>query len=323
MRSFNRRRGGRRITVISGVILAFVIIGIVVQYNWKKEAIQAHEEDKIEVYEVELQGDSLVPLYESGVGTGVREDSYLIESSEDSVLAYVFPGRAYIQSEAKNMAKKMSRNIDGETYSRIRLYTEYDYVIFYDLETGKEIKKIDIDKAVKTTIPDFQAVSGCAANVGENGKCYLKVRLENIPEKATDEEVEKILFIDIDTGETVIKESDEEAWEFTWGQRTEEEKEYDDMIDNADWEAFEERNQYNRADSESMFYVSIAEATRGCAKVGISCAALPEDNAHLYERFPGLEKWIGEEGKEAKIYIGGYPTVEEIMAMFERQEPVN
>ena len=294
-----------------GVILLVVIIIWFAFYN-------NIEKDEIERFEVELPRSTWIPLYESGKGGGATEDTYFIESTENSTITEVLPGKAYIQKQCKNKVKKMTRYIDGDWISRSRCYFDYHYIVLFDLETGEEIKKINTAEIIENTCPGFQPSGGDDAFLGIDGHYYFRLILENIPESAIDEEIEKILFIDVDTEETVVMDSEEMATEFSWARYEKEDEEYGETFKSADWETFEKLNGYD-ANAET-FYTSVSRGGKGCIKVTVSCEALPQENDILYNRFPGLQKWVGSEGKQAVIYIGGYPTAEEVMEMFEKQE---
>jgi hypothetical protein len=67
---------------------------------------------------------------------------------------------------------------------------------------------------------------------------------------------------------------------------------------------------------ERYFAVKNFSRINGVATVELSTASLPEKNKALYERFPELEQYRDQEWRMVRIYLGGYPTKEEIASLF-------
>lgn len=140
-------------------------------------------------------------------------------------------------------------------------------------------------------------------------------------EKASDKIVNKWLFWNTRTEAVVILDGKETGFAFMDKGRSVQELEYSQEFEQTDWDSFYERNNYNLEGKEgTTFYTESLNSAAGGVGITIDCEALPQENDILYTRFPELEKWKGAEGREAIIWVGGYPTVEEIMAMFEKQE---
>lgn len=312
MRKISRK--SKVIICLTSIMVLSLIISAIVHYNLTK--------DDTEKYTIEDPGDSYIPLYETGLGEGSEEDCYMIEASEYSAFTCAFPGRCYVRTEKKGQGLHMSKYIGGDWARRDRLDLEYYYAVFYDFITGEEIGRIDLGEIIEKDCPGYQLtwMNYMPSVYGKDGGYYLEIDLENIPRKATDETIEKQLLVNIDTEETIVRDYIDVAGGFAWSRYYKEDKEYSRDFNNADWKSFKEANNYGVKQSQDRLSVLIGREGKGCVNIEIPCEGLPQKNDLLYERFPGLKKWVGDKDKKARIYIGGYPTAEEVMAMFERSE---
>ena len=275
-------------------------------------ANQKENEDKIEIFDVKYPGDGYT-LFDAGYkGTVSPEDCCLILDEETAVPPLVFPGSVYVVDESEQKVISMENEIDGESYWRAKGEFKYLDVVLYDMETGEEIRRMDLLDVINKMCPGFQYDSVIDVILGADGHRYVASYLEDIPEKATDKEVEIVLFYDIDTGEALIKNTEEEWRSFMWGGWEKEDMEYREQLDEADWEW--DKVLKKEVDNHHPCVNAIPSA-RGCAEIMIRCIDLPKENDSLYNRFPQLKEYVGMQGKKARIYVGGYPTVDEIKAM--------
>ena len=307
MRRIKKRR---RLVLCAGI--AFVIFAGICCYYIYNAKIRA---DKIETGS--MRSDDVESLYVgSGIGTGSAKDSFVIAEGGDTWgswgLLDVFPGRGYIDCDFECNTTIMTNNIDGEHYRREKIEYEKMDAVLYDMQTGQEIRRFDLPELAKKACPDFQCRMLYDCKPREDGRDYLMIRLEDIPEKSTDELVEKYMIVDIDTEDVVIRDSIEEAYDFVEGDESEEEAKYGAEINGEDW-----RIPRKSGDIEPEIWG--VRGSEGCVQISLSCTDLPEQNTLLYDRFPELEKWSGTAGKSVYIYVGGHPSIEDIYALLEEQ----
>ena len=304
-----KSRKGKWIAVFCGIIivLALIITGLTVFFNRNQDEIT------IENSQYPREGDTLFDA--TGKGNAAPEDCYLILDRETGIFPNIFPGDSYVDIKSKQKMVIMTNEIDGESYTRVRGEFEYLDAVFYDLGTGEETRKVDMLDIIKEACPGFQNGGAPSMVLGEDGHKYIGLELENIPEKAADEVVNKMLFYDIDTGDTFTKDSEEEWLEFLRAGYEKKDKEYGMAMEEVDWEWDKLLKKEEEEYITPGVHVVVLEA-RGCVEVIIDCVDLPKENDLLYNRFPKLKDYINMEGKEAWIYIGGYPTADEIKAMF-------
>ncbi len=264
-----------------------------------------------------MESGDVESLYaSSGIGVGSEKDSFVIAEGGDTwgawTLLDVFPGRGYVYCEFERKNIIMTNNIDGERYERIKYDYEKMDAVLYDMQTGQETKRFDLPELAKKACPGFQCRMLYDCNPREDGRDYLMIRLDNIPEKSTDELVEKYMIVDIDTEDVVIRDSFEEAYDFVEGDESEEEAKYRDEINGEDWKI-------PRKNGDIEPTILGVRGSKGCVQISLSCTDLPEQNTLLYDRFPELEKWSGTAGKSVYIYVGGHPSIEDIYALLEEQ----
>ena len=300
-----------RIAMCSIIIFMIcLLLGIIICRM--RYANQKENEDKIEIFDVKYPGDGYTLFDAVYKGTVSPEDCCLIQDEETAMLPEVFPGSVYVLVKNERKVTSMKNEIDGESYWRTKAEFKYLDVILYDMETGEEIRRMDLLDVINKLCPGFQHSIFCGVILGADGHRYVQSSLVDIPEKATDKKVEKMLFYDIDTGEALIKDTEEEWRSFMWGGWQEEDIEYKEEIDEADWEW----DKVLKKEVDNYYpCVNVKPSARGCAEILINCADLPKENDSLYNRFPQLKEYVGMQEKCAYIYVGGYPTVDEIKAM--------
>jgi len=54
----------------------------------------------------------------------------------------------------------------------------------------------------------------------------------------------------------------------------------------------------------------------GVVSINLPATNLPQESEELYSRFPGLREFIGREDLEVVVFIGDFPSPEEILTMF-------
>ena len=304
-----KSRKGKQIALFCGIIIVLIltITGLTVFFNRNQDEIT------IENSQYPREGDTLFDA--TGKGNAAPEDCYLIQDRETGIAPHVFPGDSYVGIKRSEKLIIMTNEIDGESYMRGKAEYEYLDAVFYDLETGEETRKIDMLDIMKEACPGFQESGAPSIVLGEDGHKYIGLELENIPEKATDEVVNKMLFYDIETGDTFTKDSEEEWLEFLRAGYEKKDKEYGMAMEEVDWEWDKLLKKEEEEYITPGVHVVVLEA-RGCVEVRTDCSLLPEKNDILYNRFPNLKEYNELEGKVAYIYIGGYPTADEIKAMF-------
>ena len=289
------------------VLLISIITGLTVYFSRNQDEIT------IENSQYPREGDTLFDA--TGKGNVAPEDCYLIQDRETGIAPHVFPGDSYVGIKRSEKLVIMTNEIDGESYTRARREYEYLDAVFYDLGTGKETRKIDMLDIMKEACPGFQESGAPSIVLGEDGHKYIGLELANIPEKADDEVINKMLVYDIETGDTFTKDSEEEWREFLRAGYEKKDKEYGMAMEEVDWEWDKLLKKEEEEYITPGVHVVVLEA-RGCVEVRIDCSLLPEKNDILYNRFPNLKEYNELEGKVACIYIGGYPTADEIKAMF-------
>ena len=304
-----KSRKGKQIAVFCSmiVLLILIVIGLAVYFIGNRDKIET------ENFQYPRKEDTLFDA--TGKGNVATEDSYLIMDTETGILPHVFPGDSYVLFESKGRVTRFINEKEGETYVRAKPEYKYFDAVLYDLATGEEVRRIDLLEIIRDACPGFQKGGTPSIVLGEDGHRYIGLELENIPEKATDEVVNKMLFYDIETGDTFTKDSEEEWLEFLRAGYEKKDKEYGMAMEEVDWEWDKLLKKEEEEYITPGVHVVVLEA-RGCVEVIIDCVDLPKENDLLYNRFPKLKDYINMEGKEAWIYIGGYPTADEIKAMF-------
>ena len=129
-------------------------------------------------------------------------------------------------------------------------------------------------------------------------------------------------FVDVDTYYDDLLESSEKAVRFNNQLRI-----FFDWTQEPNYYQFLNANGFTlfqREDFKSQtkfFYCATGSGTQGyqdegIAEVRIVTYALPKENKELYSKFPRLKQYQGQEGLVAQIFLGNYPSAEEVMKLF-------
>ena len=302
--------------IIFGIFIIIIVVGILA---WRYMS-----GDKIKVVTEEVKNGLLSPLIEEiGVGNGDVNDTFYVKKDSSSGEEFI-PGKYILDIEWKKTVEKMTNSIDNETYERHKRHFDYLNLIIYVIKEPEQIQRIDVQKLISKNCLGFQDSGIYLTGLQAGGDLFVGFLLEDIPKKATDKQIYRWLFWNMETEETIVLDGEDAGITFIENGRTEEETEYLEKIEQADWESFYAQNGYRTEGQDRTFFNAEGLwAATGGVKVTVDCEVLPQENDILYTRFPELEKWKGAEDRKAIIWVGGYPTVEEIMAMFERQELQN
>ena len=150
--------------------------------------------------------------------------------------------------------------------------------------------------------------------IGKNGHAYIRWMLSDVPEDENQEGITKYLCMDCETGETHVVDNITRLYD-NGGTR---QAEFKEKFYDGSWAAFMEKNKltaFGEEDGRAFEYIPYS-FVNGVANIDIETTALPKENEALYARFPGLQAYQGEEGKIARIFLGGYPTAKEVQQLF-------
>jgi len=261
-------------------------------------------------------------LMETGSGSGREEDTCLvIEKNTADIWRYykhfrVIPGKYVFFTERDGKVEELA----GNAY-REKFYWEYVQTNVYEIATGNLVKSINVKALIEEKAPGYQYDKGSAeAFTGKNGHIFLRWSLCDIPADGNQEPVSKYLCMDYETGEIYI----EETLQTLYG-ATEKQEIFKEEFYNHGWGAYLEQNEFtdfnDEAENEKRYfeytaYGPVTAFVNGFADIRITTSALPKENEELYSRFPGLKDYQGKEGMVARIFLGGYPTAEEMQQLF-------
>ena len=266
------------------------------------------------------QNPSFEDVVWMGKGMVTEEDTcFIIEKKEEDKYNYSYfraiPGDAIIFTEIKGK-KEILR---GE-YPNTREKYHWASIItsIYDITSGDLIQSIDVKKLIEEQAPGYQYDGGGSQFTGKNGHIYLAWYLIDIPKNGDQEYELKYLCMDYETGETQLID----AFAILYDE-TEQQENFRAEYHVDSWKVFMEKNRFygfREGNEERAFdctyYGTESNALNGVALINIATTALPKENEALYARFPGLKTYQGQEGKVAKICLGGYPTEEETQRLF-------
>jgi len=251
-----------------------------------------------------------------GLGTVHEEDTCLVIENAASLRHYaqfsVIPGKYVFFTELEGKKEELEGNIDSPYCEKF--YWERIQVSIYDIASGCQVRSIDVKQLVEEQALGYQ-YNGRSEQVfsGKNGHVFLDWHLSDIPEDRNQEEVSKDLCMDYETGEIYLVDVRGELYD-----GDEKQEKFETEFRNSDWEGFMEENGFTefRKEGKKSFEHTTYSFVKGIAKIDIEASALPRKNEALYTRFPGLQAYQGEEGKVARIFLGGYPTAKEVQQLF-------
>jgi len=256
-----------------------------------------------------------------GKGTATEEDTCLItENKEEDEYYYLYfniiPGKAIIFTEIKGTKETLRGDYPNtrEKYHWASIITS-----IYDITSRNLIQSIDVKKLIEEQAPGYQYDGGWENPfTGKNGHIYLAWYLIDIPKNGDQEYELKYLCMDYETGETQLIDAFAILYD-----GTEQQENFRAEYHVDSWKVFMEKNRFygfREGNEERAFdctyYGTESNALNGVALINIATTALPKENEALYARFPGLKTYQGQEGKVAKICLGGYPTEEETQRLF-------
>jgi len=252
-------------------------------------------------------------------GTVTEEDTCLIvksnANSERQKYYYYFnviPGESvfFVEREGK---KEILRG-DGSN-TREKIFWKDIQTKVYDITSSKLVQCIDVKELVEKYAPGYQ-YDGSGANIftEKNGHIFFRWGLSDIPEDGNQEQVLEFLCMDYETGEIDVKENFATTYS-----NPDKQEDFIQELYNTNWEAFMKQNGFTEFGEEETgreFEYMIYRSVSGFVNINISTSALPKENEALYSRFPGLQEYQGKEGEVVRVFLGGYPTAEEIQQLF-------
>ncbi len=309
----------KKILILIGIVIVLGIIGV--SFYFYKRA----QDFKILV---DTRDVSLV-LW-TGKGTVTAEDTCVIQDMYEIVkrdlnleVIHVFPGKYLLITEREGKVKEL----EGDDYKdRERFYWDTVETHVYDVADGKEVQTIDLLKVVEENLQEYQCDRGSAIPaLGKNGNAFVRWIVSDIPENGNQEKKTKYMFLDLETGKIYVEDGGPYTFLEDGGEK--QEKFEDEMFHDGGWKDFKKENNLTELDDDEIMeraidvYYShgVSGDIPGVARIRITTDGLPKENEKLYERFPGLKEWQGKKGRVACIYLGGYPTGEEIRELFREE----
>lgn len=217
----------------------------------------------------------------------------------------------------------------------VNLIQKYSYKKFlariYSLETRELVKSYRIEDMIKEVPSDYHISPSLPMCFRNNGQDYLRLNTSYVgtdPTQTTrfyliiNVDTDEMSFVDIDTYYDEWQESGEKASRYLdqlhiFSDWTQEPNCYQFLSANGFipllWEDYEPPTKpiYFTTSSNTRGFIN-----EGIAEVEIKAYALPEENKELYSKFPGLKQYQGQEDLVAQIFLGNYPSAEEIMKLF-------
>ena len=251
-----------------------------------------------------------------GIGTVDEEDTCLVIENAASRNHYVefkvMPGKYVFFTEVEGKMEELEGDID-QPY-REKFYWYRIQTNIYDIASGRQVRSIDVKQLIEEQAPGYQ-YDGWGEQVfsGENGHVFLDWILSDIPEDGNQEKVSKDLCMDYETGEIYLVDAPSELCD-----DDEKQEKFKTEFYNNGWGGFMEKNGFTKSweKGEKSFDYGTYDFVNGIANIDVEASELPKENKALYTRFPGLQKYQGEAGKVVRVFLGGYPTAEEMQQLF-------
>ena len=240
----------------------------------------------------------------------------------------IIPKRYIALIEAEGQEKNI---IVGSNLIEKYSYKKF-FVNVYSLETKELVKSYSLKDLKKNMPSDYHikpSLSNCFRN---NGQDYIKVHTSYVGQDSElmnklfwliiNVDTDEMRFVDVDTYYDDLLESSEKAVRFNNQLRI-----FFDWTQEPNYYQFLNANGFTlfqREDFKSQtkfFYCATGSGTQGyqdegIAEVRIVTYALPKENKELYSKFPRLKQYQGQEGLVAQIFLGNYPSAEEVMKLF-------
>ncbi len=283
-----------RITIIILVLLLIISIGTVMYRKMHRNPNLNYFNTETNVDDIEWMG-----VAEDGINTCIVQYG-------EKPTPFVVPGQCIICNSRKGTSERIRWDLREQySYDRYELYA-------YDIQTRE--KRVLIDMAdYEEAYEDMNLTytEGCWLVDGEPS--YLSI-IETCPnETITDEEIDyDYLSVNVADGSYQILEERPRSW-----------MDYRTMIlSELEGKVFLTNNLPEGAMPEELrlydykFHIVKYHNFEGVYKIEIMAKFLPEQNEALYGMFPELEQYRGEEYCYVCLYIGGYPTAEELLRLF-------
>ena len=188
-------------------------------------------------------------------------------------------------------------------------------VNIYDLQTRERVKTYDLKDILEQFAADTSWAGGISSYQKQGGDLYFQLWTNG-----EDAEKDKDIYINFTTDEIVVKNRGASFSE------VDEAKEADDNRLTALVQSIVAEDEIGLMQAngikiskgtdlpdDSVKLINFSE--RGYFCICLNRNSLPKENSTLYAEFPGLKDYQGEDGDMVYIYLGGYPTPEEILSM--------
>ena len=241
----------------------------------------------------------------------------------------IIPKRYIALIEAEGQEKNI---IVGSNLIEKYSYKKF-FINVYSLETQKLVKSYSLKDLKKNMPSDYHikpSLSNCFRN---NGQDYIKVFTSYVGQDSElmhklfwliiNVDTDEMRFVDtgayfdglLESSEKMSRYNDQLRIFFDW---TQEPDRYRFLSVNGfklfDWEDYKSPTQ--SFSCTGRYSDTIGFPNEGIAEVRIATYALPKENKELYSKFPGLKQYQEQEGLVARIFLGNYPSAEEVMKLF-------
>jgi hypothetical protein len=315
--------------IIIMIACVFVMLSLIVGYYLSPERKYAKGEFFSKV--------KLEDIIDMGVGTKTVQDTFLILDASLSIASQntidVIPGKymtCLVESGKYVYLRKESYN-EHLTYEEAK-------ILCYDLKTKQLDKTIDIMEWINQW-NDVQYSGSYNLRSGGSGNIYTELRFKGKRELGNGREEKSGLTVYVDNETEDFKVIRGKSFVDDFDPLTEEQTQLcsqmeEGLGDKEYWEKYRRENDFAeysiikyypsgqemKEEIERYFAVQDFSRINGVATVELSTASLPEKNKALYERFPEIEQYRDQEWRMVRIYLGGYPTKEEIASLFVEDE---
>jgi hypothetical protein len=310
-----------RVIPIICIAIIILVVGYIGYYEYKYPHGKFERKTEIE------------DIVDMGLGLKTAQDTFLIlngvnltELSIQNIK--VVPG-SYVTYQVESGEVTYIRSTGDQK-------VKYDEakVFFYNLETKKLEKTLDLMEWINRWKEEYEYLGEYYFESGGSGKVYSRFGFPATRKLREKYEFKKglSLFIDSESGEIKVVEGGikvDDFDPFTEEQKKKQEQMGNEIGDENYWNQFRKENnfeaykafEYNsgkelKENKECYFSVKDFSLISGVISIDLSTASLPEKNKALYERFPELEQYRDQEWRMVRIYLGGYPTKEEIVSLF-------
>jgi len=298
--------------------ILLVLLFLVLMITGCKKDVNSHE------FKIDTKMNDILLLKTDAT----KESLCLITTGEKRWYAStIIPVRYIVLMDVEGAAKDVKV---GTNLVRKSFYKRF-FINIHSLETKELMKTYSIKELEKGVPADYCISSNKPLGFRSEGQDYLRISTSYVG-KNPDHTVGFFLIINIDTDEMRFIDIDTYYEDFQ--ENSEKASRYHDQLRVFfDWTQepdpyyFLDINGFKLFDGED--YKSPTRSIRcvtgwdtqgvkneGIAEVSITTYALPKENKELYSKFPGLKQYQGQEGLVAQIFLGNYPSAEEVMKLF-------